>query len=95
MYRKEYQTWLILGGTVDFLTVIDDVRDLIKQTELYKNFPNDMPLEQKQAIIDRTTLYIISQDYARLLQLMHSTKMALNNDQVEKAQDLLKHLFDE
>jgi len=95
MYGKEYQAWLILGGTIDFLTIIDDVQDLIKQTEMYQNFPVTMSATEKQTILDRTALYLISQDYARLIHITHKTKMALNDDQVQKAQTILEHLFNE
>lgn len=95
MYGKEYQAWLALGGNIDFLTIIDDVQDLIKQTSMYRNFPNTMTSVEKQIILDKTALYLISQDYAKLIHVTHNTKLALNNDQIEKAQTILEHLFNE
>lgn len=95
MYGKEYQAWLTLGGNIDFLTIIDDVCDLIKKTKLYKEFPDTMSAEEKRSILERTALYLISQDYARLINVTHCTKMALDNNQIEKAQTILEHLFNE
>jgi hypothetical protein len=95
MYGKEYQAWLTLGGDINFLTIIDDVCDLIKQSSLYNEFPETMSAEEKRTILERTALYIISQDYAKLIHVTHRTKIALDNDQVEKAQTILEHLFTE
>ena len=95
MYGKEYQAWITLGGTVNFLAVIDDTCDMIKQTKLYKGFPPTMSETEKRVILERTALNLISQDYAKLMQAVHDTKLALDNDQIEKAQKILEHLFDE
>jgi len=94
MIRQEYAIWMRLGGRINSLDVVDDIQDRLRETVVFKRLPEIMSEEERQALLDKATMYLMAHDYARLVETIHRTQEALKSDDAQLAQTIMEFIFE-
>lgn len=89
MIKKEYETWLLLGGNITTSQIITALEDEIKACISYTSCTN----EEKVKVLQRVTVETLAFDYIRVITSIVKAKQALKDNNASKAQKILQNLF--
>ena len=70
------------------------IQDRLRETVVFKRLPEIMSEEERQALLDKATMYLMAHDYARLVETIHRTQEALKSDDAQLAQTIMEFIFE-
>lgn len=90
MISREYETFIQLGGDINYQDIIDSRCQELKECKAYQSIPSS---SQQLHILEKTALMTIAQDQVYLITLVAKTKQALNDGDVELAKFYMECAF--
>ena len=89
MIKKEYETWLSLGGNITTSQIISSLEDEIKACTSYTSCTD----KERIKVLQKVTTETLAFDYIRVITSIIKAKQALKDDNASEAQKILQNLF--
>lgn len=91
MIDGEHAVLLKLGGTLNYLDIIDARYKELKDCEAYKTMPDD--LLQRERVLEKSALMTISQDQVFLITTIIKVRDSLDRNDIDQAQIYINSMF--
>ncbi len=90
MISQEYESFIALGGEINYLDIIDGRYREIKQCDAFRRITVN---SEQQVVLEKTALMTLAQDQVFLITLITKTKHALDAGDIELAKFYMNCAF--